>query len=390
VAKVRSNTVEMEYRVNPAALPLDSVRLWFTRDEGVTWTLFGQDPDRQPPVAFRAAEEGLYGFYLVVSNAAGASGAEPTTGAQPQQWAFLDGTAPIVQLHRPQVDRDAADGARLSIRWTAVDGHFPPRPIELTYRLAPDGPWQVIARHLANTGRYDWKCPDGLTGTVILRLSATDEGGNTSEAAVSFDLAPVEPMGSAAAAAPGGTGPNAATLTAAVHPIDEKDRERALKLYQQGLWHRDRGERRLAMARLRDALRLDPSLAVALVDLGWLLYLDNDYPAAGEAYELALRQDPHLRTARDGLVRVQIARRQFDQAAEQLRRMIQDNPIDVEAWLALGDVAIYRGDELGARESYSKAATLDPTAGDTITRAKLRLADIDGLRERFAEPNKQP
>ncbi|MHC4235527.1 MAG: hypothetical protein ACYSUQ_10465, partial [Planctomycetota bacterium] len=128
-AKVRSKVFDIEYRVNEAALPLESVRLWYTRDKGATWQLYGQDEDRQPPLAFNAPEEGLYGFYLVVDNATGSSGPEPTDDTEALQWAYVDYTPPIVQLHRPRVDPRAVDNRHLSIRWTALDAHLPPRPI---------------------------------------------------------------------------------------------------------------------------------------------------------------------------------------------------------------------------------------------------------------------
>ncbi|MCP4250434.1 MAG: hypothetical protein GY778_25605, partial [bacterium] len=74
ITQVRSRTFDIEYRTNPEAEPLDSVRLWCTLDKGNTWQLYGRDEDRQSPVPFDAAQEGLYGFYFVAANAAGSSG----------------------------------------------------------------------------------------------------------------------------------------------------------------------------------------------------------------------------------------------------------------------------------------------------------------------------
>lgn len=390
IARVRSKVFDIGYRVNEGALPLESVRLWYTRDKGASWQLYGQDDDRQPPLAFNAPEEGLYGFYLVVTNAAGSSGPEPSGDTEPLQWVYVDYTPPIVQLHRPRIDPRAADSGTVSIRWTALDAHLPPRPIELAYRLAPDGKWQVIAGNLANTGRYDWRVPKDLQGRVVTRITVADLGGNTVEAAATFDLTLMPKPGSAPGHLRDGDGQAVAALAGHVREISEEDRQRSAKLYQQGLWHRDRGERRLAMARLRDALRQNPAMSVALVDLASLLYLEGDYDASIEAYQLALQQRPNLRSALEGSARVYINRRQFNQAAEHLQRIVRSNPNDVRAWLNLGDVAIYRGDELTARECYHKATTLDPAATEVITRARLRLTDIPGLAERYAQPSREP
>lgn len=383
VTRVRSRTFDIEYRISPAAEPLDSVRLWYTRDKGTTWQLYGQDEDRQSPVPFDAAEEGLYGFFIVATNAVGPSGDEPQAGTQPQRWACVDYTPPVVQLHPPQVDPRAADNATVSIRWTAIDAQFPPRPVSLSYRVAPDGQWQTIAGNLANTGRYDWRVPADLPGRVVLRVAVLDRGGNRAEAARAFELAP------AAAQAAAETNPDdaevVASLTSRIQTIDETARQRSRKLYDQGLWHRDRGERTLARARLRDALELDPGFSIALVDLASLLYADGDYDAALEAYQLSLKQDPYLRSALEGVAKVHIARREFDQAGDKLWQIVRRDPEDTEAWLHLGDVAIYRGDELSAREHYQRAATRDPTASETIERAQRRLADISGLRRRYQQ-----
>ena len=364
VTRVRSRTFDIEYRISPAGEPLGSVRLWYTRDKGTTWQLYGQDEDRQSPVPFDAAEEGLYGFCIVATNAVGASGDEPQSGTQPQRWACVDFTPPVVQLHPPQVDPRAADNATVSIRWTAIDAQFPPRPVSLSYRVAPDGQWQTIAGNLANTGRYDWRVPADLPGRVVLRVAVLDRGGNRAEAARAFELAP-------AAQARGEADPAdaevVASLTSRIQTIDETARQRSRKLYDQGLWHRDRGERTLARARLRDALKLDPGFSIALVDLASLLYADGDYDAALEAYQLSLKQDPYLRSALEGVAKVHIARREFDQAGDKLWQIVRRDPEDTEAWL------------------HQRAATRDPTATETIERAQRRLADISGLRRRYQQ-----
>ena len=57
----------------------------------------------------------------------------------------------------------------------------------------------------------------------------------------------------------------------------------------------------------------------------------------------------------------------------------------METWLNLGDVAIYQGDELLAREHYTRAATLDPTATEVVEKARLRLAELERLASEFTQ-----
>ena len=390
LTQVRSKVFDIDYRVCPEAMPLDAVRLWFTRDKGSTWQLYGLDQDRQSPIRFDAPQEGLYGFYCVAANAAGSSGPEPKAGTSPQSWAYVDYTPPVVQLHRPGIQHNAAEQNVVSLRWSAIDGHLASRPISLAFKIAPDGKWHTIGTRLANTGRYDWHLPDDLQGRVVVRVTVVDQGGNRVQAASAFELAPTPAEDDSADQTSQDDADTVAQLTAGEGVLDEETRARSRQLYQSAVWHQQRGQARLAMARLRDALRLDPSLSPALVDLGTLLYGEGEYDASMQAFQLAVKQAPGLRSGLQGVARVSIAQRKFGLAAEHLRRILRNDPTDAEAWLNLGDVAVYRGDELAAREHYNKATTIDPKATEVITQARMRLDDLPWLRERYQQTAESP
>ena len=49
VARVRSKVFDIDYRVNESALPLETVRMWYTVDKGVTWQLYGAYEDNHSP-----------------------------------------------------------------------------------------------------------------------------------------------------------------------------------------------------------------------------------------------------------------------------------------------------------------------------------------------------
>jgi Flp pilus assembly protein TadD len=97
---------------------------------------------------------------------------------------------------------------------------------------------------------------------------------------------------------------------------------------------------------------------------------------------LALARDRTLRSAFSGLAESCTAARKYDEAARHLRDLLQLEPKDARAWLNLGDVQMWRGDEVSARASYENAATTDPNAADVIARAKLRLDNMDLVRRR--------
>ena len=53
---------------------------------------------------------------------------------------------------------------------------------------------------------------------------------------------------------------------------------------------------------------------------------------------------------------------------------VTTNPKDAEVWLQLGDVAVHQGDEVRAREYYTRASQIDPQASIVIADAQKRLA----------------
>ena len=387
VPRICTREFDIDYQVNDTALPLTAVGVWYTRDAGVTWHNAGPDPDGQPPAHFTAVEEGLYGFLLVATNEAGASSEPPRSGTEPGHWAFVDYTPPVVQFHpvRPGTD---ANPRTLQLRWTVIDANLVSRPIEISWRRLPDGPWQTVASAVSNSGRYDWRLVEGLRGIIMVRISARDRGGNQSEAAAgAVDLDAIfASRGPAETTRP-------ATARATTRPAPtEKELTRAHHLHEQAVAYLGRGEYRLAISRLRDALGLDPSLSPALVDMGRALYAVGDYEESANSYELALTRDPKLRSAFSGLAESCAAARKYDEAARYLRELLQLEPKDARAWLNLGDVQMWRGDEVGARASYQNASTFDPNAADVVARAKLRLDNLDLVRRRVGRlvPTAEP
>ena len=384
--RIQTRVFEIEYDVNDAALPLDSVQLWYTLDQGTSWHLYGQDEDRQSPITFHAPSEGQYGFFFVLTNATGASSAPPTPSTKPHLRALVDFTTPVVQLH--DLRQTTLLGQRvLQVRWTAIDTNLSARPVEIAYQQLPDETWYpATADPLANTGRYDWRLPDGLVGPVAVRLTVSDKAGHRVESerrvfesttSRSIGAPPAQP------AAPGAlprrpTAPGAAS-------VSKEARARAARLYAEALTHRERGEYRDGIARLREAVRLNPQLTDAFAEMGGMLYLLGDLDRALNAYGIALKQQPTLRGALQGRAKVHRLRNEYSLAAESLRTILRYNPDDAEVWMNLGDIAVYQGDELLARECYTRATQIDPQAKDIIEQAQKRLALMAEVSRTYRE-----
>jgi hypothetical protein len=376
VQRVHTRTVEIDYDTDPRALPLTAVELWCSQDQGGSWSLCQRDEDRLPPITFQAPAEGLYGFAVVLKNPSGASSLPPASGTRPQIEAFIDFTPPVVQLHAPVVS--AGSGATLvQVSWTAIDVNLEPRPITLSFRQAGDDTWHGVSDEpLANTGRYDWRPPTDLRGTVRLRAWATDLGGNRTESEERvFEINDPQPAASLVGSAERDLGLDTVVLGS------PRTQQRVADLIAEAGRLRERGDLVGAIARLRDAVRLDPQAGEAFTSMGALLLQARDPERALEAFDLSLQQSPKDRDALYGAALALRDQRQYPAAMERLRTILRLRPADAEIWMALGDLAVFQGDELLARESYLRATRIDPKATTVIAEARQRLAIMDQGRQ---------
>lgn len=290
----------------------------------------------------------------------------------PQQSVFVDYTPPMVQLH--PLKFVTSNGQRiLEIHWTSVDSQFGTRPITLSYQRLPDKSWQPITLDpVANTGRYDWRIPDDVKGNIGVRVSATDRGGNcASSESETLEIPALNSVTSASTAnlVPGPT----VSASSAMLPGSKRAQEHVARLFEEAIAFRDRGDYSESMSRLREVVRLDPMMTDAFAEMGMMLHRMGDPQRAMDAFDIALKQRPTLRSALLGTALVYKQRSDYAAAAERLRAILKYNANDAEVWLHLGDVAVYQGDEVYARECYSRAAQINPDA-PIVADARKRLA----------------
>lgn len=178
VPKVRAKLIEVHFNTpNPGTV--QAVDLWYTYDAGATWSPYDFDPQpRRSPVTFVAPSEGLCGLFVILRNEAGASAPPPKAGTKPQQWAFIDWTPPLVQLHLARKDLTFEQSRRVALKWTAYDKHLSNRPVDLYYMIKGQSIWRPIDLRLPNVQRYDWRVPAQVGGQVIIKLVVTDRCGN--------------------------------------------------------------------------------------------------------------------------------------------------------------------------------------------------------------------
>jgi len=182
VQHVNKRHVAIEYevsRIGPSGI--GGADLWWTRDNGRTWTKAPTPalPDPVQQGRFRRAAvllegDGLYGFRIIARSRTGLAKKPPRAGDAPEWRIELDTVPPGVCLFKPT---DIAPDIVL-LSWKADDKNLARCPITLEWSEKRTGPWQSIAREVANTGRYTWTLSPAIPVEVHLRIRVRDLAGN--------------------------------------------------------------------------------------------------------------------------------------------------------------------------------------------------------------------
>ncbi len=182
VCLVHSRRIRLNYEIREVGPSgVSRVELWATRD-GRTWQRYFDERPSPGPLLVHVAEEGRYGFTILVKNGVGGSAKAPVAGDAPQMWVEVDETKPTVQLHDVKVGHDA-DAGKVTISWSACDANLHDRPYVLSYSATPEGPWLPIVGELEKgTNHYTWTMPKDVPYRFHVRVEASDKAGNVGAA----------------------------------------------------------------------------------------------------------------------------------------------------------------------------------------------------------------
>lgn len=173
-----SKAFSLDYNIdNDSDAPISVVELWGTSDEGQTWQMWGQDPDRASPFDIEVETEGLFGFRMVIVGTNGLASNRPRNGDNADAWIHVDIEPPQAKIVSALYGKGKESGSMI-IEYRANDEFFPDRPITLSYSQTPTGPWSTIAAGVRNNGRYVWAADPSLPTSIYLRIEAYDAAGN--------------------------------------------------------------------------------------------------------------------------------------------------------------------------------------------------------------------
>ncbi|MCZ6698374.1 MAG: hypothetical protein O7D94_05515, partial [Planctomycetota bacterium] len=298
VRTLSSSRVVLSFKIAPGAAPITGVNVWYTDDRAQSWQSFpGRLNPKKTRILFEAPHDGMYGFFIVLHNAYGFSELPPQPGSVPHQWVYVDHLNPDVQIVELRPDENFLDNREIHLRWRATDERFSDRPVRLHFRSEQTKSYKLISENLIAEGSHRWTVPEGISGRLSIKVSAVDQAGNEGRSVIdslsidkigdrahnsgadpsgsdrpgSFEKN-TPPRGDRQGPGPGLSGPNHSheaerrdqpASDATSQLVASKYREpparrstvgaeastAAEKRYDQGTWHRLRGDYDLAMVR---------------------------------------------------------------------------------------------------------------------------------------------
>ena len=156
---------------------VEAIELYGTLDGGLSWKLWGRDPDRQSPFDIEVRESGAFGYRIVVVGQSGMASPRPLAGEPADIVVVVDQEPP--ELRVTGVKYGVGDEAgSLIVEYRCEDPNLKSRPISMSFGPSTDGPWTTIAGGLRNNGRYAWPAGPDLPRQFYLRVDAADQAGN--------------------------------------------------------------------------------------------------------------------------------------------------------------------------------------------------------------------
>lgn len=146
----------------------------------------------------------------------------------------------------------------------------------------------------------------------------------------------------------------------------------ALTYFSQAEKAIERGDLATAKEKIQAGLRIEPDHANAMVNLGNVYLLENDFKRAAGWYEKSVKIDPTNASALNGRAVCYMNAGDVPKAVEHWLRATEADPRNPTPIVNLGDAAKLVGDYASAKRYYLLSLDVDPT----LERSTLQLAEI--------------
>lgn len=142
----------------------------------------------------------------------------------------------------------------------------------------------------------------------------------------------------------------------------------ALNLYMKGILARDAQQIDEAMASFQQAVKLNPRLTGAYLELGDLYYKKHQFDKEAQAYETVLKLNPINVDALYGLAWNKESFGKYQEATELYLKALALEPEDTDIIYQLGLSYLAQGNKGKAMEMYARLKTLEPGKAEMLKR----------------------
>jgi tetratricopeptide (TPR) repeat protein len=374
---VNSTLLNVEFRIAPPG----PVVIYVTPDDGDSWRLV-KTAESPGPVSIDVAEDGRWGLFLMpfIGDTPPQS---PPSGTAPQKTIHVDTSPPVVQIGGVRHSSGFGRPLVLTVHLSFYDENLGDRPLDLFYRKTGEEAWIEIARDRPATTRYAWNPPDDLEGPVEIRIVVADRAENRTSR--SYGPAPIPrtrrpaPPSKVRMESPKLAHDQDPALPRPSDRLDSKALSSSLtdarRHIDQARFFRRNGSASMAEHHLGQALKENPDLGVARLELAQIMLERGRYGDAQREFSAAFKLDgPVASDAALGLALTNLRQQRYQQATNFLDRWLRDNPDNARAWLMQGDALANIGRRERAREAWRKAAAVDPSSRMTAEKARRRLS----------------
>jgi hypothetical protein len=177
VSYTRYSRFRIPFQTEPNERRIRQIQLYFSANEGLSWTQASSVPPEQNGFEFQAPRDGLYWFAVRTQDVDGHFFPLNLEGVRPGLKVIVDTQPPVIQL----LALPARDG-EIGVQWVVRDDNLDPASVRLDYRVPGSPDWQIVPGELPVQGQRYFT--PATNGPIEIRVRARDRADNWSETKV--------------------------------------------------------------------------------------------------------------------------------------------------------------------------------------------------------------
>jgi hypothetical protein len=178
ISYTRYSRFRIPFQTEPNERRIRQILLYFSANEGLSWTQASMAPPEQNGFEFQAPRDGLYWFAVRTQDVDGHFFPLNLEGVRPGLKVVVDTQPPVINL-QPLPSRDGEIG----VQWVVRDDNLDPASLRLDYHVPGSPDWQIVPGELPVQGQRYFT--PATNGPIEIRLRARDRADNWSDAKAS-------------------------------------------------------------------------------------------------------------------------------------------------------------------------------------------------------------